>query len=444
MISKKNSLEHKEYYNYSTNILSQKLNFEIPETKASFQNIVQTLVLKKYISVTKDGFYNLLPNGVFLRNAVLSLIDSEMQNNNYLEYRFTSFFSLDKDDPKQKLVDRFTDDIYKVDGDNKYFLKYASDPVIFDYFKNRKLNSEIKIYTPDYYYRVSTDGELKHLINPREFLMTDFHIFSHNKFDDYVKAAIMNKNILEKFVNINDVYLNIDTNKKFYESNKKEIVKMFKSLELNAVINITSEKTHYYSIQNQYITNYYKGNKTQFANLQYDEVNGERFNIRSGTNNNFLNVVHGTPIGRIEKILAYIFGKAIELSEANKSRPVIPTWISPIVCTFVPINGDKKISDYCDQLSKKLSKHQIRNNVDLRNIQFRKKIEEAEKQWIPYIVMIGDREYKNKNISVRTRHKESIKINSLDDLILYIENSTKRYPNLPQNTKRIILETIEY
>ena len=332
--------------------------------------------------------------------------------------------------------------MYKVN--DKYFLKYASDPVIFDYFKKKKLNKKIKIYSPDYYYRVSTNSELKHLINPREFIMTDFHVFSDNKFSEYINASIMNKKILNSFVDNKELYLNIDTNKIFYESNKDKITKMLKALKLNAIINVTSIKTHYYSIQNQYITNYYYGNKTQFANLQYDEVNGERFNIKSTKSGNFLTIIHGTPIGRVEKIFAYIYGKAIELSEINKTKPVIPNWLSPIICTLIPISKDKKIIRYCDKLSKILIKNKIRNNIDQRDLPFRTKIKDAEQQWIPYIIMLGDHELNNKNISVRDRLDNSTKINNLTKLIKIITKSIKNYPNMPQSTKRIVTKSVEY
>ncbi|HIQ51143.1 MAG TPA: threonine--tRNA ligase, partial [Nautiliaceae bacterium] len=86
--------------------------------------------------------------------------------------------------------------------------------------------------------------------------------------------------------------------------------------------------------------------------------------------------------------------------------------------------------DYAKEVLKKLIENKIRADLDDRDIRFSKKIAEAEKEWINYIVVIGDKELKNKKLSVKVRElDDKNKEYDLEELIKEIKEKTKDYPN---------------
>ena len=53
---------------------------------------------------------------------------------------------------------------------------------------------------------------------------------------------------------------------------------------------------------------------------------------------------------------------------------------------------------------RKLSSQNIRVDIDDRNESIGKRIREAEKEWIRYILVIGEKEANSENLSIRDRH----------------------------------------
>ncbi len=211
---------------------------------------------------------------------------------------------------------------------------------------------------------------------------------------------------------------------------------MLDKISVNAVINVTSKKTHYYSIQNQYIVEYFLGNETQLANLQFDEENGKAFRIESYQSGYPVNVIHGSLFGRSEKILALVFGKQIEESKKNLTRPMLPLWLSPIIIRIIPIKENISISTYIKQFEQKLIALRSRYEIDTRELSLSRKILDAEKDWIPFQIMIGEKELKNSTLSIRDRSLGNVYPLSLDNFISKLANldvgniSTQNTPSI--------------
>ena len=398
-MSKKEFFQYRRYYSkFERGKLSEDPSINLIEPKESFSKVLNHLVDQKYLYFTKDGYFHLLPKGLFIHETLISQAAGLMEKDGVLKYRFSSFYSTNKKDSIWTLISKFEKQVYKVFGNREQYLKYASDPVLFEYFKGREIITPLKIYSPDYFFRVIQTGELHPLIQPREFFMTDFHFFCEKSdFESYIQASLFNKKAVELFTG--DWYLNVDTNKDFFESHQDFFIEMFDRLAVNAVVNVTSKKTHYYSIQSQFMVDYYFGNRTQLANLQFDEMNGEIFHITSSTSKKPVTIIHGTFFGRIEKVMALIFGKQMEGSE----KPILPATLCPITVRVFPISNNPNISKFVGNLEYKLHSVHCRYDIDSRDISLRKKIIEAEHDWIPFQVVVGEEEEQTKNLSVRDR-----------------------------------------
>ena len=96
----------------------------------------------------------------------------------------------------------------------------------------------------------------------------------------------------------------------------------------------------------------------------------------------------------------------------------LPTWLSPVQVGVASITSDQV--NYADSVIKKLKECGFRVLGDLRNEKISYKIREFSLSKIPYIIILGDEEKKNRLISVRIRGGEKISDCKLDQFILRI------------------------
>jgi threonyl-tRNA synthetase len=68
--------------------------------------------------------------------------------------------------------------------------------------------------------------------------------------------------------------------------------------------------------------------------------------------------------------------------------------------------------EYSEQIVEKLEKNQIRVDLDDKSDSVGKKIRNAGQEWIPYIIVIGEKEVKSNKLAIRVR-KERGKISEL-------------------------------
>ena len=106
----------------------------------------------------------------------------------------------------------------------------------------------------------------------------------------------------------------------------------------------------------------------------------------------------------------------------------LPLWLIPEQCVVLPIS--EKFNDYAYTVAKELEKEGVRAIVDDRNEKIGKKIRDNELKKIPYLLIVGEKEAQNGEISVRKQgegDKGSIKIATFAaDLVKEIEELTKQ------------------
>jgi threonyl-tRNA synthetase len=78
--------------------------------------------------------------------------------------------------------------------------------------------------------------------------------------------------------------------------------------------------------------------------------------------------------------------------------PMLPVWLSPTQVRIVPIS-EKHIA-FAEEVSQKLG---CRVDIDDRDLSIGKKVREAGREWVPYVVVIGDKEIEDGTINVTIR-----------------------------------------
>ncbi|MFB5648515.1 MAG: His/Gly/Thr/Pro-type tRNA ligase C-terminal domain-containing protein, partial [Candidatus Nitrosomaritimum aestuariumsis] len=107
----------------------------------------------------------------------------------------------------------------------------------------------------------------------------------------------------------------------------------------------------------------------------------------------------------------------------------------PTQFLIIPLNVE--FFDVCSSFCEKISSHNIRVYFDDINDSIGKRIREAEKEWVRYILVIGEKEANSENLSIRDRQTGNVKEVSFDDFIKEFKEQTKDKPfsglNMPRN-----------
>jgi threonyl-tRNA synthetase len=96
-----------------------------------------------------------------------------------------------------------------------------------------------------------------------------------------------------------------------------------------------------------------------------------------------------------------------------------PVWLAPVQVTVLPITDAQ--NDNAVEVYQKLKEMKIRTEVDLRNEKITYKIREAETKKIPYMLVIGEREKTNRNVSVRRHGKGDLGVFDLESFIARVK-----------------------
>jgi threonyl-tRNA synthetase len=110
--------------------------------------------------------------------------------------------------------------------------------------------------------------------------------------------------------------------------------------------------------------------------------------------------------------------------------PMLPLWLSPTQVRLIPISD--KFMGTVEKLAQQIAAHNIRVDIDDNASTLQKKIREAEQEWVPYIVVIGEKELSSGTLSVRDREIRSCQQNmTTEQLIAKISERTSDKPFKP-------------
>ena len=97
----------------------------------------------------------------------------------------------------------------------------------------------------------------------------------------------------------------------------------------------------------------------------------------------------------------------------------MPLWLSPI--QVIVLNIADAHSGYANEVTESLKRNNIRCKSDLRNEKITYKIREHSIQRVPYILVVGDREKENNQVSVRNQKGEDLGSMTLDAMVKNLE-----------------------
>ncbi len=114
-------------------------------------------------------------------------------------------------------------------------------------------------------------------------------------------------------------------------------------------------------------------------------------------------IIHRTSLGCYERTLALLI---------EKYAGALPLWLMGTQVKVLPVTD--RAHDYAKELNRKMLSEGIRSEADCRSEKLGYKIREAQKQKIPYMLVVGDRDMENGTVSVRTRTGEDLGAMTMD------------------------------
>ena len=103
-------------------------------------------------------------------------------------------------------------------------------------------------------------------------------------------------------------------------------------------------------------------------------------------------VLHRAILGSLDRFMAYL----IEETMGN-----FPVWLAPVQVKVLPISD--KFMDYAEKVTAQLEEAGLRVELDRRGEKIGYKIREAQKEKVPYMLIVGQKEEEDGVVSVRSR-----------------------------------------
>ena len=108
-------------------------------------------------------------------------------------------------------------------------------------------------------------------------------------------------------------------------------------------------------------------------------------------------LLHCSPSGAIERVMYALLEKAARQSEEGK-LPMLQTWLSPTQVRIIPVAERHQARAF--EIAEELG---FRTDIDERDETVAKKIRDAGREWVPYVVVIGDEELASGHLTVTIR-----------------------------------------
>ena len=287
-------------------------------------------------------------------------------------------------------------------------------------------------------YRYEQSGELHGLTRVRGFTQDDAHIFCR---PDQLKEEFLKvmdiifiifdaldfpgfeAQISLRDPNNKEKYIGSDEN---WNKAEQAIIEACKEKGLEA--NVELGEAAFYGPKLDFMVKDALGRRWQLGTIQVDYNLPERFELEYAGDDNMKHrpiMIHRAPFGSMERFIAVLI---------EHTGGKFPLWLTPDQAVIMPIS--EKYNDYAYEIARELSNEDIRVFVDDRNEKIGRKIRDNELKRIPYMLIVGEKEAENREVSVRKQgegDKGSMKITTFAaNLNSEVEEMMNRWKNKQQ------------
>ncbi|HUT00771.1 MAG TPA: threonine--tRNA ligase [Candidatus Thermoplasmatota archaeon] len=380
--------------------------------------LMQTLEIADYEPASDAGNMRFYPKGRLIKKLLEEYVTQRVIEYGGLEVETPIMYDMDHP-TLSKYLQRFPARQYQIESDKrKFFLRFAACFGQFLMAHDATISYKdlpLKIYElTRYSFRREQSGELTGLRRLRAFTMPDVHALVSNlnmAMDEFNIRYDLCLSVLKNIgIQTNDIEMALRTTKEFYNNHKEFMVDLVKKFGKPILLEMWDERIFYFILKYEFNFVDLSEKASALSTDQIDIENGERYAItftdKDGTQKNPL-ILHCSPSGAIERVIYALLEKeAIKMSKGIK--PMLPFWLSPTQVRFIPVKAEfqKDCELFIKELYALSPYHCIRADIDDREESVSKKIRDAEKEWTPFIIVVGEKERAEKKVTPRVRTAE--------------------------------------
>jgi len=425
--------ELKQLYEYESSG-TRKIVGEPPHVK-----MMQSQELVDYEPASDSGNFRWYPKGRMIKGLLEQHINNMVRDIGGMQVETPIMYDLEHP-ALSEYVKKFPARQYLVHSDKDFFLRFAAcfgQYMIAHDMTISYRNLPLRLYELTHYsFRREQSGEVSGLKRLRAFTMPDLHTFCKDlpqATEEFKRQFSTAMRWMESLNLDSEVALRFV--KEFYEKNKILAQDLAKLAGKPILVELWNERYFYFVMKFEFNVIDSMKKASALSTVQIDVENGKRFNITYADEKGEKQhpyILHTSISGSIDRnVYALLEREAIKISQGKK--PMFPLWLSPTQVRFIPV-ADEFVPD-CEMFINELNAispfYYIRSDIDDREESVGRKIRDAEKEWIPYIVVIGEKERKEKIIIPRIRISElgerdkPYTVSQLHDLII---ERVKVYP----------------
>ncbi|MCJ7559365.1 threonine--tRNA ligase, partial [Candidatus Bathyarchaeota archaeon] len=406
-----------EEFNFKGYVNLQKFSqYEIKKTRAVTQMPPHVPLMKKleiadYEPGSDPGNIRWYPKGRMIKSLLEQYVTAKVAAYGGMEVETPLMYDFNHPSLKSYL-NRFPARQYVLKSEDKeLFLRFAACFGQFLMAHDAQFSYKqmpIKLYElTRYSFRREKSGEVVGLKRLRAFTMPDCHAFCTD-LEQAKKEFMIRFNLcIDVLSNIglmkDDYEIAMRFTKDFYAEHKDFITELAKAFGKPILAEVWNERFFYFTLK--WDLNFID-NQDKAAALSTDQIdveNAKRYEITfvdEKGEKQYPLILHCSPSGAIERDIYALLEKAYREQMAGKA-PMLPLWLSPTQVRLIPISD--KFLDKMEELAKQITSHCIRVDIDDSASTLQKKIREAEQEWIPYIIVVGEKEIESGMLSVRDR-----------------------------------------
>ena len=445
ILSPDGSLDEFDKFNFSKHKKLEKLaKYESAKKRSTDEPPPHVALMKKlaiadYEPASDHGNMRYFPNGRLIKSLLEQYVTNKVKD--YGGYEVETPIMYDSHHPSmESYFNRFPARQYNIDADGKQlFLRFAAcfgQFLMAHDFQMSYKNLPYRLYElTRYSFRREQSGELVGLRRLRAFTMPDCHAFCKDMpqaVDEFRKRFDLSRDVLNNVgIDDEDYEMAIRFTEDFYNENKELIFDMVKKLGKPVLVEMWKDRFFYFVLKWEfnYVDNL--GKASALSTDQIDVENGHRYGIEFVDENNSTQnpiILHNSPSGAIERVMYALLEKCAKDAKEGR-KPIFPLWLAPTQVRIIPLKDE--FLKFSKELSVKLTEQNIRVDIDDRNESIGKRIRESEKEWIRYVLVIGEKEVNSSNLSVRDRMQSDVREISFED---FTDEITKQNYGKPNST----------
>ena len=367
------------------------------------------------------------PNGWTIYRVLLDFIRETISKYDYQELKSPQIVCRSLWE-KSGHWDKFKEDMFTTTSENKeYAIKPMNCPCHVQVF-NQGLKSyrDLPIRLSEFgsCHRNEPSGALHGLMRVRNFVQDDGHIFCTNEqIQEEVQSFIDLVFEVYKAFGFNSILIKLSTrpekrvgSDEVWDKSEKALSDALDSKGLDW--SLLPGEGAFYGPKIEFSLKDCLNRVWQCGTIQVD------FSMPERLNSSYIDVdgkkqppvmLHRAILGSFERFI----GILIENYSGN-----LPIWLCPLQIVVMGITD--RNNDACLDTKSKLIKYGFRASVDTRNEKVGFKIREHTMQRIPFLIIIGDKEEENNEISVRTREGKDLGKMTLDKFKLIMDESISK------------------